>query len=175
MSILIAYGTIEGQTRKIAEFVAREARELGFEADLFDTADRIAEVSLDGVDIVILAASVHERRHPKPFEVFVSGQRKELAKRRVLLLSVSLNAAFRDFREEAQDYVDEMKLRTGLECEATELVPGAVRPESYDYYAAQVLRHVVLRGKDFDAAAKAHEFTDWDALRARVRGFLLPE
>ena len=38
MRILIAYGTSEGQTRKIANTVAARVHELGHDAHLFDTA-----------------------------------------------------------------------------------------------------------------------------------------
>ena len=172
MSILIAYGTVEGQTGKIARFISDRARSAGHEVVLFDTGDRTGALSFKEADTVVLAASVHERRHPKPFEVFVSANRENLAQRRVLLLSVSLNAAFDDFRDEAQDYLDELKLRTGLEPDEELLVAGAVRPESYDYYASQVLRHVVLGGKDVDPGTRAHEFTDWDALAEKLDAFL---
>lgn len=172
MTVLIAYGTIEGQTGKIAKFVETTVLGAGEDTVLFDTADRVGEVSFDGIDKVILAASVHETRHPKPFEVFVSGSHEELAQRKTLLLSVSLNAAFDDGQEAAQSYADEMKLRTGLKPDGEFLVAGAIRNESYDYYASQVLRHVVLRGRKFDPSIRDYEFTDWDALASRVTAFL---
>ena len=95
-----------------------------------------------------------------------------LAERQVLLLSVSLSAAFEDYRNEAQDYLDEMKLRTGLDPATELLVAGAVKPESYDDYAARVLRQVVLKGKAFVPTARDHEFTNWDELALTVAEFL---
>lgn len=172
MSVLVAFGTIEGQTRKIAEAVAGQVRELGYEIELFDTADRIGEAPFEGVEAVFLAASVHERRHPKAFEVFVSGHQRQLAEVPVMFLSVSMNAAFDEFRKEAQGYVDDICKRTGFTPDETMLVEGAIRPESYDYYAAQVLRHVVLKGKDVDPMVETVEFTDWNALRKGVARFL---
>ena len=76
MTVLIAYGTIEGQTRKIAEFVAKQARDNGENVVLFDTSNKIGDLEFEGVDRVILAAPVHERRHPKAFEIFVDTNRK---------------------------------------------------------------------------------------------------
>ena len=172
MSILIAYGTVEGQTGKIARFVRKLAQEAGENTLLFDTGDRTGTVSFEGVDKVILAASVHERRHPTPFELFVSTNREALENRKTLLLSISLSAAFDEGREDAQDYCDEMKLRTGLDPDAELLVAGAVRSKRYDFYESQVLRHVVLRGRDFDPGQKEHEFTDWDEIEAKVAAFL---
>lgn len=172
MSILIAYGTVEGQTKKVAQFVEKQLREAGEDVAVFDTSDRFSEPSFDGVNKVVLAASVHERRHPKDFETFVYSNREVWAEKATLFLSVSLKAAFEDEIGEAQDYVDEMSLRTGLTPDAQILVPGAIHSASYDYYASQILRHVVLKGQTFDPNVRDYEFTDWDALAKGVDEFL---
>ncbi len=172
MTVLIAYGTVEGQTRKIAEFVEKQVRDAGEDVVLFDTADRTGELAFDGIDKVILAASVHERRHPKAFEIFVDSNREVLAEKPTHFLSVSLKAAFENAREEAQDFADEMKLRTGLNPDSELLVSGAIRSDSYDFYASQILRHVVLDGQEFDPSIRDHEFTDWDELASSIADFL---
>lgn len=171
MSILIAYASIDGQTGKIAHHLAHLLRKSGHELSLVDVGDRAAEVSYQGVSRVILAAPVHERRHPKAFEVYLSADREALDRHRTLMISVSLKAAFSKTREEAQDFLEEMKLRTGLEPDAELLVAGAVHPQAYDYYADQILRHVVLRGQTIDPHTE-HEFTDWDALDRDVLDFV---
>ena len=67
MKVLIIFASVEGQTRKIVKFLANEVKSIGHDAQLFDASDA-AKVSYDGIDAVILAAPVHERRHPKMFE-----------------------------------------------------------------------------------------------------------
>lgn len=172
MTVLIAYGTIEGQTGKIAKFVADQVTRSGETTVLFDTSDKTGKLSFEGVDKAILAASVHERRHPEPFEVFVSSNREKFADIPTHLLSVSLKAAFEEGREEAADYADEMKLRTGLKPVSELLVAGAIRTDSYDFYASQILRHVVLDGQEFDPKIRDHEFTDWGEIAKSIDKFL---
>ena len=172
MGVLIAYSSIEGQTAKIARFIESEITAAGQEADVVQIDADGTPLSLDGYDSVILAASVHERRHPKAFEVLLSGQREELEQKKTLLISVSLKAAFADGQEEAQDYLDEMKMRTSFQPDKEALVAGAVRSGSYDYFQSEVVRHVVLRGQDYDPADGEREFTDWDQLSSTVRDFL---
>lgn len=172
MTVLIAYGTIEGQTGKIAKFVAEQVAHAGETPVLFDTSDKTGKLSFEEVDKVILAASVHERRHPVPFEVFVSSNREVLKTLPTQLLSVSLKAAFAEGREEAADYADELKLRTGLSPDSELLVAGAIRTDSYDFYASQILRHVVLDGQEFDPQIRDHEFTNWDEISTKVSAFL---
>lgn len=171
MSILIAYGTIEGQTGKIARFIDAKLREQGHNVELLDTSDATRDVVWDEIERVFLAGSVHEHRHPKAFEVFLYAHRRDLSARPTLLCSVSLNAAFPEGRAEAQTYVDALKLRNDLTTSRDLLVAGALRAEQYDYYATQVLQHVLLRGKEYDPNSAQHEFTDWAALEKDVLDF----
>ncbi|MDH3263839.1 MAG: protoporphyrinogen oxidase [Paracoccaceae bacterium] len=175
MTVLILFATIEGQTGKIARFAETEVRKAGRNAVLVDVADGTELVSFEGVGTVILAAPVHERRHPKEFEAFLADHRRELEERSTLLISVSLKAAFPEGMEDAGDYVTEMKMRTGFTPSAEALVAGAVRTASYDYFATEVVRQVVLRGRDHDPDAGEQEFTDWNALSREILGFLARE
>lgn len=172
MTVLILYASIEGQTAKIADFIQTLIRDEGHEVRMINAGDPAAEVSLDGIDHVILAASVHERRHPKNFEVLIAAESDALNAHPLLLLSVSLSAAFPEGRAEAQDYATELLMRTGIKPKAQMLVPGAVRTRSYDYYASQVVRHVIMRDRDFDMTAEEHEFTNWHDIKAKVTHFL---
>ncbi|WP_422072382.1 flavodoxin domain-containing protein [Tranquillimonas rosea] len=172
MSVLIIYQSLEGQTLKIARFARDVADKAGEEVTMFDTADKTAPVSFDGVDRVILAAPVHERRHPKEFEFLLTTSADDLAARKTLLISVSLSAAFEEGLGEARDYLNELEMRTGFRPEVEVLAAGAVRTGRYDYFATQVVRHVVLRDRDYDPGEGEHEFTDWAALEVALRDFL---
>lgn len=172
MKIVILFETVEGQTGKIVRAIAEQARDLGHEVALFDTAQKTVNGTLDGANKVILAAPVHERRHPRNFEAALVAARETLAARPTLMLSVSLKAAFPDGQEEARDYLVEMKMRTGLKPTQEALVAGAVRPNAYDYYQRQIVRHVALAGQAVELSDEGREFTDWTALEAEVSGFL---
>ncbi|WP_170754762.1 flavodoxin domain-containing protein [Ruegeria lacuscaerulensis] len=172
MIVLIAFATVEGQTAKIARFISSVAKNAGFNAKLINTDEMSSHISLDDVVKVVLLAPVHERRHPESFEAFVASNRNALMERKSLVLSVGLKAAFASGREEAQDYLNEMLMRTGFEPDATALVAGAVRPESYGYFEREILKHVVLLGRKIDPRDGAREFTDWDELTSTVVDFL---
>ncbi|MGJ5619641.1 flavodoxin domain-containing protein [Sulfitobacter sp. MF3-043] len=172
MPVLILFASIEGQTRKIAQFIEETVSGAGYEATIVDVSDKMADVTFDGFDTVILAAPVHERRHPPNFEVLLTASRADLEARRTLMISVSLGAAFPKLMGEAQEYLDEMKMRTGLKPNAEALVAGAVRPSSYGYYETEVLRHAILRHQTIDPRTQEREFTDWDALGEVVTNFL---
>ncbi|AXI46634.1 protoporphyrinogen oxidase [Sulfitobacter sp. SK012] len=172
MNIVVLFETGEGQTRKIAEFITSRIRAAGHDVTTVDTSDRMVDLSLESAGKVILAAPVHERRHPKAFEVAVGAAKHELAKLSTLMVSVSLKAAFPESMDEAQDYLTEMEMRTGFEPTQEALVAGAVRTGSYDYYQSQIVRHVALEGHDVELIDGVREFTDWDALAETVDSFL---
>ena len=172
MQVLIIFDTVEGQTRKIADFVARRVLAEGNSVQYFSAEDKLGDISFDGIDKVVLAAPVHERRHPPGFEVLISTSRAELAARQTLMISVSLKAGFPEGRDEAQDYLTEMKMRTRFEPTQEVLVAGAVRTASYDYFERQVVNNVVLDGRSVALVDGVREFTDWDALAETVDAFL---
>ncbi len=172
MTVAIIFETIEGHTGKIAKFVADHVRKSGQEVTLIDTSDRTGQASFDGVDKVILAAPVHERRHPKAFEVFVNASHQDLAARPTLMISVSMSAAFPEGLDEAQEYLTEMEMRTRFSPTSEALVAGAVKPGGYDYFQSQVVRHAVLGDRDYSLDEGEREFTDWDALAKQIDGFL---
>lgn len=171
MRILVFYATIEGQTGKIAEFIATELRNAGHEP-MLHVAEDPRPLPLDRVDAVILAAPVHERRHPDAFETRLQLQSDALSNLPSLLLSVSLSAAFPERRDEAMDYLVEMKMRTEFTPTAEGLVAGAVKASSYDYYETQIVNRVVLRDRAPVVPGNDIEFTDWDALTETVSAFL---
>lgn len=171
MTVLILFASLEGQTRKIAQFAADRVRAAGQDVRMCDLSAEPVPVDYDVAAKVILAAPVHERRHPQTFETVLARDQGDLSALPVLFLSVSLKAAFEEGLESAADFALEMKMRTGLTPTAECLVAGALRPAGYDYFARQVLRNVVLPDHRFDPD-QTHEFTDWSALRSCIDGFL---
>ncbi|MGR3464567.1 flavodoxin domain-containing protein [Limimaricola sp.] len=172
MKVVILFASLEGQTRKIARFARAVLCNAGHEVTLCDAAGKLARLDVETADRIILAGSVHERRHPMAFEVCLAAHRHALAAHPTLLLSVSLSAAFPEGIEEAEDYVVEMMMRTRFTPSRYALVAGAVRSRKYDYFARQVVRHVVLRGREHDPTEEEHEFTDWARLEATLSAFM---
>jgi menaquinone-dependent protoporphyrinogen oxidase len=171
MRTLIAYGTSEGQTRKIAEVVATRVQELGHDAHLFDTASPEA-IDVDAYDKIVVAASVHHERHQESVEVFVITSLAELQKRPTLFLSVSLSAAFPEGVSDAQRYADALLHSTGWKPTTSLLVAGALRFDEYDYFKAQIIQHVVLKCREVEGAKGDYEFTNWENLFRAVDSFI---
>lgn len=172
MKILIAYASSEGQTAKICRKIETQVSAAGHDVTMFDTGDRKSNVHMADFDRVILAGSVHQQRHQEALEVFMVANAANLEKIPNLLVSVSLSAAYRAGRDEAQSYVDLLIDRTGVTPGDVHLAAGAIRTGEYDFFSAQIIRHLILPGKHIDPNTKEHEFTDWERLKERVATFL---
>lgn len=172
MNILIAYATTEGQNRKIAEFVAKHIRGQNNRTVLFDTSSMLQDVDVDDFGKVIVAASVHQRKHQECMEIFVTAKQKKLEAKPSMFFSVSLAAAFNDTMKEARRYTNDFTEALNWQPTKTLCVAGAVRHEEYGFYREQILEHVVLDGTHLDDFTEDQEFTDWHALANAVDEFL---
>ncbi len=172
MRVLIAYGTTEGQTRKIVETVAAQITALGHDVEVFDTTELLGDLNPQTFDRIIVAGSVHEGLHQESVELFALGNLSTLQEVPTMFISVSLAAAFESSLSDAQGYVDAFVKEVGWQPGKTLLVAGAVRHGEYDYYQEQILEHVVLEDRDVDAPKDDHEFTDWQALAKNSEVFV---
>ena len=172
MKIFIGYGTTEGQTRKICKAIAAQINEMGHEAILFDTAGLLGKVRPEHCDKVILAGSVHEKRHQETVEIFAVANRRKIADLPTLFISVSLAAAFENGLKDAQSYVDDFCEESQWQPGQTLLVSGAVKHGEYGYYREQFMQHVVLDHRELSDPEADHELTDWEALAKDIEAFV---
>lgn len=172
MKVLIAYGSTEGQTKKIVKTVAKQIRDMGHEVAMFDTSGLLGDLHPAAFERIIIAGSVHVERHQETMELFVQSYLKELLSKPALFISVSLAAAFDDGMPDAQGYVDSFTKNTGWTPKTALLVAGAVRHGEYGYYEEHIFEHIVIKDRSMDDPSKDHEFTDWNALAKDVEGFI---
>ena len=92
MNVLIVYGTTEGQTRKIAEWIENHIRQCGHDAELRDSAAVASGLALERFDAFIVAASVHHEYHQESVRDFVMAHRQVLDAKPSAFISVSLSA-----------------------------------------------------------------------------------
>lgn len=172
--ILVAYGSTEGQTRKIAEFIAERLRIRGHRVDLVDTATPAAQQVAPLYQAVIVGGSLHQQRHQRALEHFLKANRDWLASLPVALFSVSLAAALDDIdsRLEARRLLDELADDCGLKPRVVRCIAGALKYTQYDYLKRQLMRMIAHRyGRPTDTSADV-EYTDWSDVEAFVDEFL---
>jgi menaquinone-dependent protoporphyrinogen oxidase len=171
VTVLVSFATTEGQTRKIAERIALDARELGHEVTLYDTASLVDVPAIDAFSSVIVAASVHEGCHQHSAIDFAIAHRDQLRRKSSAFISVSLSAAMADGQAEAKYYVDQFMAATGWSPAKTLLLGGALRLSECDYFQRQLLKRILM-GDIAPNEDVNYEFTAWEALKSFIVDFL---
>jgi menaquinone-dependent protoporphyrinogen oxidase len=169
-TLLMAYQTTDGQTRRIVEWMADFARTEGYQVR---TGDVDAGVDLDecGIDGVLLAASVHIGRHSAAASNWVREQSALLGRVPTAFVSVSLSSV--SGREsEAEAYIDSFLEETGWRPTLRRPVAGALRYTAYNFVKRTMMKQIAGRGGLPTDTSRDFEFTDWDEVRELVREFL---
>lgn len=171
MTILIAYATTEGQTRKIARTCADHLTMRGHSVELLSLSD--LDDADDPVDIsrfaaVILAGSLHGMRLQPQLIRFATRHAAALNDRPSLFLMVSLAAAGTDPQEhkDLARIASEFAQISGWNPGQTVQVAGAFRFAQYDFFKSLAMRWIAhSKGEVVDPHADK-EYTDWTALAA---------
>ncbi|MCU0975185.1 MAG: hypothetical protein MUC71_02595 [Steroidobacteraceae bacterium] len=163
--VLIAYTTTEGQTRKVAEFMAGALAEQGYRADVVDVASGRAAGVQPLYAVAIVGGSVHMGHHAPELARFLRTHAGWLASVPLALFSVSLTAAREgpDSESTTARMMEDLLKETGLEPVKSCRVAGALRYSEYGPVKRMAVRSVArAAGAPVDEDV---EFTDWDDVR----------
>lgn len=170
MKTLILYGTTEGQTRKVCEFIAKRLGDIGDAVTLADATGNTTLVDLRAYDAAIIAASLHAGQYQSPVAHFARTNHAWLNRMPTAFISVSLSAAGTDAEDlkGIADCAERFKADTGWTTPAIHHVAGAFRFTEYDFFKRWVLKLIAWQKGVEVEPGKDVELTDWDALAATV-------
>lgn len=174
MNVLVIYGTIEGQTRKIATFMADRIRDRENEVSLVDSTDMPVNLDVGVFDAMIAAGSVHNGHHQGALLQFVRNHAEGLQAMPTAFVSVSLSMASDEVQDrlDAADCADRFLDAAGWKPTVIHLVAGALRYTQYDFFKGWMLKMIAgAKGASTDTS-KDHEFTDWRDLEGFVDAFI---
>lgn len=173
MNVLIFYATVEGQTRKIAETIARIAENAGHMVFLADAAQPgLSDPA--GYDAAILCAPIHIGKYPAPFVHFIQQWEGSLARVPTALITVSLaiRSKNEDERKEAENFPRELEKATGWHAEKEFNAAGALKYLEYDFLRRWAMRYISGKEGGPTDMSRDYEMTDWPALEKFTNDFL---
>jgi menaquinone-dependent protoporphyrinogen oxidase len=174
MKFLLVYGTTEGQTRKVAGFVADQLAQRGHTARVVNAMDETAPaVDPSEFDAVIIAASIHAGHYQSAVVHFVNGHLAAISERPNAFLSVSLAAASED-ADDVQGLercLAAFTQQTGWTPRYIHHVAGAFRYTSYDFLKRWAMKYIAHRKGAPTDTSRDHELTDWADLALFVASF----
>lgn len=171
MKILIYYATTEGQTRKIAEFAAKQMS--GDEVTIVDATNVPAALDLDRFDAAFLAASLHMHKYQSALVQFARDHHSKLNEIPSLFIAVSLAAAGDDPEDRKGLAACEEKFKAETEWTPKQVldVAGAFRFTKYDFFKGWVMRRIAKEKKVKVNPHEDLELTDWDKLARDIKAF----
>lgn len=170
MKILALYGTTEGQTRKIAEFVAKHLRDLGDAVTLTDATGDTSKIDLRDFDAAIIAASLHAGEYQGPVLHFVRANHAWLNLMPTAFFSVSLSAAGSDSEDlkAIADCAERFKAETQWTNPEVHHIAGAFRFTEYDFFKRWVMKLIAWEKDVKVEPGKDLELTNWEALSTTI-------
>ena len=171
--ILIAYGTSEGQTAKIAEQLAGFIRAQGHDAFPVDISRGAPAPA--GYGAVIVGASVHKANHQRWVVDYARRNRPALEHLPSAFFSVSLAIAdgTEKGRLEAEGYVETFVKETGWSPEKVGLFAGALVYTKYNFLLRWIMRWMARSKGSRDLDTKRdYVYTDMAAVQRFAEEFL---
>ena len=165
MQALIAYGTTDGHTQKVASEIAGDLKQRSFEVQTVDVSQPLNGIALADYDVCIVEASVRQKQYSEAVISFVSSNTQALNDMPSAFVSVSMAAAFAEGHPDAESYVTQLLRQTGWKPAIVHHAAGALRSSRYDYFQEQIIRHIVLKDHQTELTSGDHEFTDWKRLK----------
>jgi menaquinone-dependent protoporphyrinogen oxidase len=154
--------------------LAEDLRALRCSVDLVDAAGTLKQLSPDGSDGVIVAASVHIGAFQRPVARWV--RRHATALNRMPTAFLSWCLAVLEQRPEARQDVDRIVRRffdhSGWRPTITRLVAGAVLYTRYPWLKKWMMKRIVAKAGGGTDTSRDYEYTDWKDLRAFARDFV---
>jgi menaquinone-dependent protoporphyrinogen oxidase len=169
MHVLVAYGSVEGQTRKIARHISGSVQTRGHDVTVFDAAD-LADVDMNLFDAAIVAAPVHLGAFHPAIVDWVGRNSAGLGAIPSAFVSVSLAAASAFLEEHAEvgKLTADLFERTNWHPDNVHHAAGALRYTKYDFMKRMLMKYMARKEGGSTDTSKDHEYTDWDALDAFV-------
>jgi menaquinone-dependent protoporphyrinogen oxidase len=174
VKVLIAYGTLEGQTARIAEYMADVIRGLGSEAYPIDV-DHSGGPDPGEFDAVIVGASVHLGKYENYVRRFVREHRDTLERLPSAFFSVSLTAheTSDEAGKELAGCVERFVQETGWRSSKVAHFAGALLYTRYGFFKRWIMKKIARdKGSPDLDTSRDYVYTDWDEVKRFAEEFL---
>jgi menaquinone-dependent protoporphyrinogen oxidase len=171
-TILIVYGTGQGQTAKVADHVATLLSVRGHDVTTRNVDDA-TDVDPAAFDAVLVGASINNQEHQPAVREFVREHRDALDALPSGFFQLSLASAidWRGSAEGATEWVDDLVETTGWQPDTVGLFAGALRYTEYGLPMRVLFKLAAIPFGLGTDTSRDYEYTDWDAVESWAVAF----
>jgi menaquinone-dependent protoporphyrinogen oxidase len=163
--ILIVYATRHGQTRAIADALAKRFCEHGHRVDAIDV--RAAHVPPpEDYDLVVLGSHIAMGVHDPAIASYVRCHRTALAAMPTAFVSVSMAATKPSPDGDPSGYLATFFESVGWRPTRSVALAGALKYRDYGWLLRFMMKRISRSAGHTTDTSKNHDFTDWNRVRA---------
>lgn len=165
-TILVVYASSWGQTRKVADAIAKQLRGRGHDVEVADAFERRPPPP-DGFDGVVIGSRVQMSRHAKPIIKYITRHRDQLTTRVTAFFSVNMAAFDVEAGDDPEGYLAATVAATGWRPRHLVAFAGGLPYRRYGWFLRLIMKRINARhhGAETTDTTRDHEFTNWDAVR----------
>jgi len=173
MDVLRLYATLEGQTAKIAQYVAQTLRNCDQYVAIHTIAQLPVNFTLDVYDAIIIGAPVHMGQYPKLLKIFARQHHDWLNQHPSALYTVcmAINSQRPESRQQAAGYVEKFLGDTQWQPTQTITLAGAIKYTRYGFVTRYIMKRIARREGNSTDTTRDHEYTDWEAVTRFAQKF----
>ncbi|EKE68048.1 menaquinone-dependent protoporphyrinogen IX dehydrogenase [Gallaecimonas xiamenensis] len=168
-TILLAYSSVDGQTRAIMQAISEVLHEAGHQVRFCDI-ERNGEPEWEGIDLVVVGGAVRYGDHRPCLYEFVKAQAVELTARPNAFFSVNLTA-----RKTGKDspagsrYMQKFLEKSPWHPQRLAVFAGALKWDKYRFFDKLMIRFIMWLTDGPTNTRTNVDFTDWAEVRAFAR------
>jgi len=175
MNILILYGTIEGQTAKVAERVADILRSKGQQVTILCGEHLPAGFETNNFNAAIIGGPIHMGDYPAYLKKFVTTHSNWLNNVPSALFTVcmAIHSQREKSTKEAKRFGKDFVAQAGWQPKLNETFAGAVKYTQYNFITRFIMKLISKREGSSTDTSRDHEYTDWEAVVRFSEKFLV--
>ena len=155
---LITYSTVDGQTKRISERLAKLATQ-----SRVDVLPISNQINLDSYKTIIIGASIRYGKHKKELFEFIDINLDELTKKDNAFFSVNVVARKPEKNTpETNPYMQKFLLKTSWVPRKLAVFEGKIDYPKYNFIDKQMIRFIMWLTKGPTNIKNTYEFTDWN-------------
>ena len=174
MNILVLYGSLEGQTEKIAEHIAEVIRNRGYQATTLSGENLPADFSTADYRAAIIGGSIHMNKYPKCVKTFVNSHRDWLNKVPSAFFTVcmAIHSQEEKSKTQAAEYGEHFLAQAGWQPRLTAIFAGAVKYTRYNFFTRFIMKMISKHEGGSTDTSRDHEYTDWGKVARFAETFI---
>lgn len=172
-AILIAYGTTDGHTGRIAAFLGSVLQTRGAQIDIIRVGVDGADPSPERYDAVVVAGSLQAGGYQRALRRWVRRHADALNTLPTAMISVCLGILQKDPKvwADLDARVNRFLKETGWQPSVVKIVAGALLYTRYGWLKRWIMRRITRNAGVETDPSRDYVYTDWDDLRLFAVGF----